>query len=373
MKKLKALLLISILCFGVVCANDEPLKTSWEFYKKTFISDDGRVIDFDQNHISTSEGQAYALLRAIMINDRKTFDNAYKWANVNLKRKDNNLYSWLWGKKNDGSWGVIDVNTASDANIDTAFALIIASNKWNDKKYLDDALKIINDIWNYETIVVKGERILLSGIEQGKYKYIEMNPSYFAPYAFRVFAKYDKNHNWNELVDTSYKLAIKSSYLTETKLPPDWFMLNSETGDVFLDPKNPSKADFSYDAIRTFIRFYIDYVVYKDKRAEEILWKVNFFVDRYNKFKDGTFYTNFRQNGEVRDSYESIGNTALLIPVIKLYDHKLAEKLYKDKIEKNYNKNGYWQDPRNYYQQNLVWLGTWVYLNDDIARKFNKQ
>ena len=38
---------------------------SWQAYKSHFIKSDGRVIDKDANDVSTSEGQSYALLRAV--------------------------------------------------------------------------------------------------------------------------------------------------------------------------------------------------------------------------------------------------------------------------------------------------------------------
>ena len=38
-----------------------------------YCEDDGRVIDYNASRISTSEGQAYAMLRAVWIGDRSSF------------------------------------------------------------------------------------------------------------------------------------------------------------------------------------------------------------------------------------------------------------------------------------------------------------
>lgn len=48
------------------------LTSSWEKYKIRFINQDGRVIDYSQNGITTSEGQSYAMLQAVWIDDKET-------------------------------------------------------------------------------------------------------------------------------------------------------------------------------------------------------------------------------------------------------------------------------------------------------------
>lgn len=47
--------LFSWLAYEITATN------SWKYYKKTFISDDGRVIDYQRDSVTTSEGQAYAM------------------------------------------------------------------------------------------------------------------------------------------------------------------------------------------------------------------------------------------------------------------------------------------------------------------------
>ncbi|KAB1990373.1 glycosyl hydrolase family 8, partial [Haemophilus parainfluenzae] len=81
---------------------------------------------------TVSEGQAYAMLRAVVINDPDTFARTLAWADANLARQDKNgdlsdqLWAWKWGKRADQSWGIQDANFATDADIDAATALILA-------------------------------------------------------------------------------------------------------------------------------------------------------------------------------------------------------------------------------------------------------
>ena len=157
---------------------------------------------------------------------------------------------------------------------------------------------------------------------------------------------------------------------TETGLPPDWFKINSKTGETLLD-KSSNKSDFSYDAIRIFLRFYIDYEITHNTEAKNFLSKVTFFTDKWRK--NGQFYTHFKQNGEVSSDYEDVGNIALLLPAIKLQDERTAYKIYNTKVKRYFNPEGYWKDSKNYYSQNLSWLGIWMLLNHEKAETIIKE
>ncbi len=62
------------------------LQQSWAAYRQRFIQADGRVIDWESDARSTSEGQAYAMLRSVMIDDPQTFARTLTWAETNLRR-----------------------------------------------------------------------------------------------------------------------------------------------------------------------------------------------------------------------------------------------------------------------------------------------
>ncbi|NET48825.1 MAG: glycosyl hydrolase, partial [Merismopedia sp. SIO2A8] len=190
--------------------NSELLQQSWEVYRQQFIQADGRVIDYEASDRSTSEGQAYAMLRAVLINDPATFATTLNWAENNLRRRSaageplDQLWAWKWGIDQAGNWGTIDENFASDADIDCITALILASRRWGRPEYLDLALKKLRDLWQFSTIEgQEGKNYLLPGpasafvLPEGK---IYLNPSYFAPYAFRLFAQVDPDHDWLSLV-----------------------------------------------------------------------------------------------------------------------------------------------------------------------------
>lgn len=348
------------------CPTKEPtLVDAWNYYKKTFISDDGRVIDYQRASVTTSEGQAYAMRRALLMRDKETFDKTYNWAKYNLQHKNDHLFAWLWGQQKptiaqgEIKWGILDQNGATDAGAEIADCLILASKVWHQQNYLEDAKKIINDIWRLETIRIKGERILSAGMNQNKDELVEVNPSYFMVYSLKNFAKIDKSHDWQSVINSSYRLTNWCVDHIPSGLPPDAFYINRRTGAITFDQ---DKNDFTYDAVRTFYRFYVDYMLTGDKRAAKLLSKSKLFINRWKQ--EGKFYTDYKQNGELKDYNEPIGSIALMLPVIKMYDKEAAKEIYISRIKDKYNKEGYCGDPMDYYAQNLVWFGNWLYLNE---------
>ena len=104
---------------------DDFVLRAWDAYKAAYIHPDGYVLDRTRNSGEvTSEGQGYALLRAVWMRDEATFTQVLDWTESRLRRPDG-LYSWRWSPEAGGH--VRDVNTATDADQEAAFALILAS------------------------------------------------------------------------------------------------------------------------------------------------------------------------------------------------------------------------------------------------------
>src|SRR5262245_59369430 len=249
----------------------DVLTESWRTYVSVFIQKDGRVIDHKGGGFSTSEGQAYAMLRAVWMRDRSIFDKTYRWAldNLNSGVRTDHLWAWKWGKSPQGHWRVLDKAFASDADQDVALALILAANAWNEPKYLLEARAVLKDLWDFGTRTVAGRRYLLAGDSLCQGQECKLNPSYSAPYAYRIFSLYDKSRNWTELVDSSYSLLDAATGLTKTHLPADWLVLHTRTGSVRLGSDKDSV--FSYDAFRVFWRVALDARLFGEPRADKYL------------------------------------------------------------------------------------------------------
>lgn len=334
--------------------NNISIRQAYELYKNKFLTPEGRIIDPDKKNITTSEGQSYMMMLCIIFDDEKTFKQIYKWTQDNLQR-DDKLFSWLWGKDKDGKYKILDENSASDADVDIAYSLIAGYKKWRNPQYLKDAKEIINAIWEHEIKRVGDHLVLMPGVIQTQDKKIEVNPSYFSPYAFRMFNNYDELHDWNTLVDSSYYYLNQVTSLTATGLPPDWFLI--ENGKIVLE--DSERSDFSYDAVRVFSRIYFDFILTGDKRALEVITKSKVFIQEWNNSR--SIHTSYKKNGELRDNSQYLGTVSIIVPIISIFDKEIAIDIYQNKLSSKFNDKNYWQSKNNYYGKNLSLFGWFLY------------
>lgn len=355
-------------------ASDNPsLTNSWNSYKKNFM-ESGRVVDPGAGDITTSEGQAYAMTRAVYADDHAGFDEIWNWTQNNLQVRDGDaLLAWQYGALEDGSPSVLDEGTAADADTDAALALLFAAQRWDDPSYEEEALRMLDGIWEEETTVVDGERYVVAGDwarngEDGSGGPV-VNPSYLAPYAYTIFAEADPDHSWEDLVGSSYDLfeEIRDSEELggEAGLAPDWLALQEDGGISAAEIPNRSPSGFSFDASRIPWRITLDYLWFNDDRALETLRGLD--LPRRELDREGRMLAAYEPDGAPAADYEALSTYAGVLPGLLVSgDPDLIHKTYADKILGAYKDgpgeaDAYWgDDPNNYYDQNMAWFATAV-------------
>ncbi|MDJ0677845.1 MAG: glycosyl hydrolase family 8 [Calothrix sp. MO_167.B42] len=345
--------------------NRELLAASWESYRQLFIQSDGRVIDYEARSRSTSEGQAYAMLRAVMIDDPATFALTLNWAENNLQRQKNgkqtdSLWAWKWGQDANGKWGAIDKNFASDGDIDAIFALILASRRWNQQEYLQLAKTKLQDLWNLSTALgPEGKPYLLPGPKAAfvpNSSTLHLNPSYLAPYAFRIFAQVNPERDWLKLVDTSYQILEQSSQLSQVGLPSDWVALNIKTGEYqVLSPNSKIQTLYSFDAYRVWWRLALDAQWFNAKPAQRYLKTATQYLQKQWQ-ENSKLPARIDLTGKALVDYEATSQYSMVYAAWVSLKPKLAKEILEQKILPKYNQ-GIWDDKSAYYTQNLAWLG----------------
>ena len=349
-------------------ASPDLLAQSWQSYRERFIQGDGRVIDREAQDRSTSEGQAYALLRAVWIDDRQSFERVLQWSETNLQRRSSEpnasgtdrLWAWKWGQQPTGNWGLIDANFASDGDIDAITALILASRRWKQPQYLDLARQKLKDLWELSTITSPGSpkrRYLLPGPKaafQPQPNQVILNPSYFAPYAFRLFAEVDSTHDWLSLVESSYLALEDTSKLSASGLPSDWVQLDLATGKA-----QPSRAAnlpsrYGFDAYRVWWRVALDAAWFDEPHARQYLQRLQPLRQQWQTQRKVAAQIDLQ--GQPMVDYESTAQYAMLYAAFRVIDPATAASIYQQKLSPAY-KNGFWDNKSAYYVQNLSWIG----------------
>jgi endoglucanase len=202
---------------------------------------------------TVSEGQAYALMFALIGNDRPTFDKVLEWTVDNLAQGDltAHLPAWLWGRKDDGQWAVLDSNPASDADMWIAYALGEAGRLWNVRRYTALGALVARRIAVEETDFLPGlGRTLLPapvGFHPAKDLW-RLNPSYVPMQVVRRLAGLFPDSGWAQLIASS----LKQITLTAPPLgfAPEWAMYRTGRG-FEIDPE--TQGEGSYNAIRVYL------------------------------------------------------------------------------------------------------------------------
>jgi endo-1,4-beta-D-glucanase Y len=225
----------------------------WQHFKLQYLSADGRVIDPSRADARTvSEAQAYALFFALVANDRGTFERLLRWTENNLAAGDltQTLPAWHWGRRDDGSWGVIDDNPASDADVWLVYTLEQAGRLWQQPYYRTLAAVIGAQIFARETADLPGLGMSLLPAPFGFHPQDDLwrlNPSYLPPMLLSALAQHQPEHDWHALYANALQVLAGSA---PRGFAPDWIGYRSGGGFV-VDEKTGGVG--SYDAIRVYL------------------------------------------------------------------------------------------------------------------------
>jgi len=216
-------------------------------------------IKFDDTQYTVSEGIGYGMLMMVYFSDasrsyQAEFDRLWKYYNNFLNK--NGLMNW----KIQGFTTVNQMNAATDAEFDVAFALEMAYYQFGDQKYLNDAQTLIGKIKQHE--------METDGLHKpGDMWNSKRNPSYVSPAAFELFKRVD-NTFWTTALTRNYTL-LKANQNSSTGLPSNWCNDNGNPVD---------DNNFGYDASRAPWRWAWAYAWYGHQDVKTLLDKLASWV-----------------------------------------------------------------------------------------------
>lgn len=335
--------------------------TQWRIFKSDFISQDGRVIDWQSDkNITTSEGQSYALFFSLVANDKVMFKKLLTWSqnNLALGNISKNLPAWIWGKKEDNSYGIIDKNSASDADLWFAYTLVEAGSIWKNESYIQLGYKLLQLILDKETKHLPGLGLSILpapyGFEISESTW-RLNPSYLPLFILKRFTKEPGFSSWKNIYKTSAKTILQNS-LNGTA--PNW-VLYSKSKQFHYTTEHSDVG--SYDAIRVYLwaGMMNDNAEYK----KQLIKQLNPMINHFNKFQSVPLNT-----FSITGSYKKVGPLGFsiaLLPLLNKFDdtHILSMK---NKVHNTQNQS---MKKPNYYQ-NVLALFSFGYLDGKF--KFNR-
>lgn len=204
-----------------------------------YVAADGRVVRHDQGGDTVSEGQGYALLLSVVADDPREFAHVWAWERANLGLPDG-LFSFHWAKGE-----VVGKDPATDADLDTAWALVLGARRFHQPAYERAGLHVASAILANETVTVGGRIELVAGPWARTDPYT-VDPSYLAPEAMAALGSASGDRRWRALETDSVALIRQLSSAGGTpRLVSDWATLTS-TGTIAPAPAPSSTAAPAY-------------------------------------------------------------------------------------------------------------------------------
>lgn len=244
---------------------------------------------------AVSEGVGYGLLLSVLTNDQDLFDRIFTNAmDCMYDLNGTDMFAWITDRYN----RVLDSNSATDADIDIALALIFAwklvqSGYWSASPagydYYATAQDMVNAIarWGID----ENGYLTMGDIPGGDSGGADLtNPSYFAPYAFRIFDEFEETDHheiWADAIYKGYRLIDHANF--SNGLVPDWtdhlahpYASHSDT-PVYFNGSYWSGIS-GKEAIRTYWRVGLDVVFNADRLPAEDMVPARQFLDRMASF-----------------------------------------------------------------------------------------
>lgn len=340
------------------------LRDSWRFYKGRFLVDGAHVVSNTYGG-TISEGQSYALLKAVWMDEPDTFERVWEWTRDHMRRPQDALFGWRWGTRKDGTQGLMEVENASDADQDIAYALLLAGERWKRPEYIREARAIIRDLWRLNVRELHGRLYLTPGTWEGfQWEYQTIDPSYFAPYVYRKFAQYDRERaaGWQRLANDIYDTLEACTRLTQPKLPPNWCAVRYDISDggpviVFSDRQGQGSRDFSYDAFRVYWRMAMDAALSPEpgrSRSLAYLRQHRFLLTYWQRHR--VMPEGFHADGTPR-TRETSGFAMGPVMVLNHMHRPMGNaSLYAQMLQPHYHTRGYWFNDYNDYLHSVIWF-----------------
>jgi endo-1,4-beta-D-glucanase Y len=326
----------------------------WDVYKAHFMASDGRIVDWSTQERTTSEGQAYALFFALVANDRASFALVLNWSQNNLAKGSlqENLPAWLWKRTATGEWGVVDDNSASDADLWMAYTLIQAGRLWQDPSYLALGRTIAQHIADDEVVALRGNGLLLLPGHKGFHSsngVFFANPSYEPLQLLAALGTEFPDGPWTSLIESEPDLV---SAEVGHGFAMDWVRFKLGSGfSAVAGPSAPGSGFGSYDAIRVYLwaGMLDPHAPGRDQLLNDLLG-MRLYLEAHDVPPERV-----SSNGAAEEGHSPIGFSAAVIPFLSAFGDDVKSNAQLARLEsQRQGSTGLYGPDQSYYDQNLA-------------------
>jgi endo-1,4-beta-D-glucanase Y len=301
---------------GQVVPWDTVLVRTWEGVKDRNVRPfAGKMVHRPKSEFpgdAVSEGISYGMFLALYMNDQEYFNSIWNAGEQHMWSGFGGFYNWHRNEQGGPGESAHPNGPASDADQDIALLLIFAHalvregiwqpfTSMRGATYEQRARSILQTV---RTTMIDRNGFLRPGQWGGADDRDIINPGYFAPAFYRIFAEFEPAHasTWLALVNRSYDLIERSPGYSRGLLP-DWCTsTGGTTGGAGYNAYRAGDAMYR-DAIRVYWRLAKDYLWYGEPRAKVFLDNAVAFIEDTLRVRGGIFGPEaanfFEMNGDL--------------------------------------------------------------------------
>jgi endo-1,4-beta-D-glucanase Y len=274
--------------------------------------------DDDKIAITVSEAHGYGMLiTALMAGSDKEaktyFDGMYRYFRAHPSAINKDLMAWRQGEKDGKIIDISGVDSATDGDMDIAYALLLADKQWGSEgkiNYFSEAKKVIDAIMK-DDVNQTDWNLKVGDWASGKDAELTRTSDYMMSH-LKAFREVSGDSRWDKVIDQTYEIIneVYKNYSLKTGLLPDFLVL--EKGK-FIPPvgvalETEEDGSMGYNACRTSWRVATDYLMTGDNRAIAQLNKLNQWIRKNTNNNPKNIKAGYKLDGtliEGRD-YEDI-------------------------------------------------------------------
>ncbi len=347
--------------------NEIVRQQSFEGFLANHFLDYGRIVDNKDDQVTLSEYQSNSLVRAVEDDQPIWFEGIWAWTQDQLQnRTQDKLISSEWTVDEAGQGSVTNSNSNSLADLEIAYALTVAADKWERPDYKDYADEIIADYWADEVLQINGQLYILPQKIDNLPATITVNPSHAALPYLAYFAQNDTDSGfrWDDLLEDSYSL-LADVQDPETGLFPNWVSVTGAGELLSATAFAGESADrFGYEAFR--IPFWLNAMQASDIRARELLIPYGIYAGGVYQDTDNIPAV-IATDGSTSSTFDDTLLYGSAYPAISLVNPELADQILNDQlIAGGFNENsGVWaREGSNVFNQ--FWLPRLIHQLEDL-------
>ncbi|BBM04015.1 glycosyl hydrolase family 8 [Microbulbifer sp. GL-2] len=311
-------------------SQNESVKEFYDYWKDKYLRQSATIeggyyvhgADTDGHGKGTSESHGYgmvitALMAGYNQNAKSEFDGLFTFFNTHRSHLNAELMGW----KIDESETSGIYSSATDGDMDIAYALLLADKQWGSNteiNYKQEAIDMINNGLRVSDYNSESKRLMLGDWDTQKI-YTTRSSDWMTGH-LRAYENATNDAEWLAAIDSIYDMVAQlNTQNSNSGLMPDFVTGQNPRPDTENDNGTGEKnsGHYYYNAARTPLRLSMDYIHNGDQRSKSASEKLVTWVrlqigDSYDFNK---YYSGYTINGNVLPGAE-YNSTVFIAPVV---------------------------------------------------------